>query len=325
MAKLEGAVTGSGAADAFSGLDVAVVIPCYNEALTIADVVAGFRQALPQARIYVFDNNSRDGTAEIAARAGARVIRERRQGKGNVVRRMFAEVDADIYVMADGDGTYDPKGAPVLIRTLIDERCDMVVGTRKGVHDDAGRTGHAFGNRLFNLIYQGLFGSDFSDILSGYRAFTRRYAKSFPALSAGFEIETEMSVHASQLRMPVAEVELDYGRRPEGSHSKLSTFRDGFRILGMIARLTKETRPVLFYGAIAFVIALAGIVLSIPVLATYIETGMVPRLPTAILSTGLMITSFLLMACGLILDSVAQGRVEQKRMLYLGLEPLKVQ
>lgn len=309
----------------FDGLDIAVVIPCYNEALTIAEVVAGFRAALPGAAIWVFDNNSRDGTADIAARAGARVIRERRQGKGNVVRRMFAEVDADIYVMADGDGTYDPQGAPTLIRTLIDDRCDMVVGTRRGVHDDAGRKGHAFGNRIFNTIYQSLFGRDFTDIFSGYRAFTRRFAKSFPALSHGFEIETEMSVHASELRMPIAEVELDYGRRPEGSHSKLSTFKDGFRILWMIARLTKETRPVFFYGAFAFLFALLGIVLSVPLLATYIETGLVPRMPTAILSTGLMLTSFLLMACGLILDSVAQGRVEQKRMLYLGLEPLRLQ
>lgn len=309
----------------FAGLEIAVVIPCYNEALTIAGVVEDFRKALPTAAIWVFDNNSRDGTADIAARAGARVVRERRQGKGNVVRRMFAEVDADIYLMADGDGTYDPQGAPKLIRTLIDERCDMVVGTRKGVHDDAGRKGHAVGNRIFNTIYQSLFGRDFTDIFSGYRAFTRRFAKSFPALSHGFEIETEMSVHASELRMPIAEVELDYGRRPEGSHSKLSTFKDGFRILWMIARLTKETRPVFFYGAFAFAFALLGIFLSVPLLATYIETGLVPRLPTAILSTGLMLTSFLMMACGLILDSVAQGRVEQKRMLYLGLEPLKLQ
>lgn len=307
----------------FDGLDIAVVIPCYNEALTIGGVVAGFRAALPGATIWVFDNNSRDNTADIAALAGARVVRETRQGKGNVVRRMFADVDADIYIMADGDGTYDPDGAPQLIRTLVDGRCDMVVGTRRGVHADAGRKGHAFGNRLFNSLYQKLFGRDFTDIFSGYRAFTRRFAKSFPALSHGFEIETEMSVHASALRMPVAEIELSYGRRPAGSQSNLATYRDGLRILWMIVRLTKETRPVLFFGTFALIFALAGLGLSAPVLATYLETGLVPRLPTAVLSASLMMTAFLSMACGLILDSVAQGRVEQKRILYLGLRPLR--
>ena len=231
------------------GLDIAVLLPCYNEAGTIAAVVRGFREALPEARIYVYDNNSVDGTALQAMLAGATVVRERRQGKGNVVRRMFADIEADVYLMADGDGTYSPDDAEDLIRTLLTERADMVVGTRRGVHADAGRQGHAIGNRLFNRLYRMIFGSDFTDIFSGYRAFSRRFVKSFPAVSAGFEIETEMSVHASRLKLPVSELELDYGRRPEGSHSKLSTFRDGAKILWMFAMLMKETRPFAFFGA----------------------------------------------------------------------------
>ncbi len=311
--------------DAFEGLNIAVLLPCFNEALTIAAVVEGFRASLPTAKIWVFDNNSSDGTAEIAARAGARVVRERRQGKGNVVRRMFADVDADIYVMADGDGTYDPQQAPKLISTLIEERADMVVGTRRGVTEDAGREGHAFGNRLFNGIYANIFGKDFTDILSGYRAFTRRFAKSFPASSSGFEIETEMSVHAGQLKMPTAEVELDYGRRPEGSHSKLSTFKDGFKILVMIAMLMKETRPAAFFGLLAGLFGLASLLLGTPVITQFIATGLVPRLPTAVLAMGLMLVAVLFTACGLILDSVARGRVENKRILYLAQPPLSVQ
>jgi hypothetical protein len=238
---------------------IAVLLPCYNEELTIGDVVARFRAALPGAAIHVYDNNSSDMTAVAARAAGAIVHRERRQGKGNVVRRMFADIEADIYVMADGDGTYAPEDAPQLINTLVTEKADMVVGTRRGVTDDAGRRGHAFGNRLFNSLYQFLFGNDFSDIFSGYRAFTRRFVKSFPAVSGGFEIETEMSVHASMLKLPVCEIALDYGRRPEGSASKLSTFRDGARILWMLAMLMKETRPARFFGALAFVFLSAGI------------------------------------------------------------------
>lgn len=313
------------AVDAFEGLDIAVLIPCFNEALTIAGVVADFRASLPSARIYVFDNNSKDGTADIAARAGARVVRERRQGKGNVVRRMFADVDADVYVMADGDGTYDATKAPDLVAKLIEEQADMVVGVRRGVRKDAGREGHAFGNRLFNTIYTQAFGNDFTDIFSGYRAFTRRFVKSFPAVSSGFEIETEMSVHASQLKMPTTEIELDYGRRPEGSVSKLKSFRDGFKILGMIAMLLKETRPAMFFGLLAGVFALASLMLSTPIIATYLESGLVPRLPTAVLSMGLMVIAVLFTACGLILDSLARSRVEQKRILYLALAPLALQ
>ncbi len=309
----------------YEGLDIAVLVPCYNEALTIADVVAGFRAALPEAKIWVFDNNSSDDTAAIAARAGARVVRERRQGKGNVVRRMFADVDADIYIMADGDGTYDPQQAPELVERLIAERADMVVGTRRGVTEDAGREGHAFGNKLFNHIYANIFGKDFTDILSGYRAFSRRFVKSFPALSNGFEIETEMSVHASQLKMPTAEIELDYGRRPEGSQSKLSTFKDGFKILFMIAMLMKETRPAAFFGLLASLLGLVSLVVGTPVIHEFLVTGLVPRLPTAVLAMGLMLIAFLFACCGLILDSVARARVEQKRMVYLAQPGLRVQ
>ena len=300
-------------------LDIAVLLPCYNEAQTIGEVVTGFRAALPTARIYVYDNNSTDSTALRAALAGATVVRERRQGKGNVVRRMFSDIDADIYVMADGDGTYAAPDAPELIRTLITEGADMVVGTRRGVHADAGRQGHAFGNRIFNTLYRSLFGNDFSDIFSGYRAFSRRFAKSFPAVSGGFEIETEMSVHASRLRLPVAELELDYGRRPEGSHSKLSTFRDGAKILWMFAMLMKETRPFTFFGAISGGFMGLSLVFMAPVLAAYFRTGLVDRMPTWVFSLVLMMISFLVFSAGMILDSLARARAEQLRIHYMNL------
>ncbi|WP_318910497.1 glycosyltransferase [Shinella zoogloeoides] len=300
-------------------LDIAVLLPCYNEAQTIGEVVTGFRAALPTARIYVYDNNSTDSTALRAALAGATVVRERRQGKGNVVRRMFSDIDADIYVMADGDGTYAAPDAPELIRTLITEGADMVVGTRRGVRADAGRQGHAFGNRIFNTLYRSLFGNDFSDIFSGYRAFSRRFAKSFPAVSGGFEIETEMSVHASRLRLPVAELELDYGRRPEGSHSKLSTFRDGARILWMFAMLMKETRPFTFFGAISGGFMGLSLVFMAPVLMAYFRTGLVDRMPTWVFSLVLMMISFLVFSVGLILDSLARARAEQLRIHYMNL------
>lgn len=307
---------------ASENLDVAVLLPCYNEAGTIGAVVQGFRAALPQARIYVYDNNSTDGTALTAMLAGATVMRERRQGKGHVVRRMFCDIEADIYVMADGDGTYAPEDAEELIRTLLTERTDMVVGTRRGVHADAGRNGHAFGNRLFNRLYRFLFGSDFTDILSGYRVFSRRFVKSFPAVSAGFEIETEMSVHASRLKLPVCELELDYGRRPEGSHSKLSTFGDGAKILWMFAMLMKETRPFAFFGAIAATIMAASLFFMAPVLVEYFTTGLVSRMPTWILATALMMMSLLAFTAGLILDSLARSRAEQLRIHYLSLPAL---
>ncbi len=304
-------------AAAQADLSVAVLLPCYNEEKTIGDVVSRFREALPNARILVFDNNSRDLTALRARSAGAIVVREPRQGKGNVVRRMFADVDADVYVMADGDGTYAPEDAPLLVNTLLTEHVDMVVGTRSGIVNDAGRAGHAFGNRLFNLLYNRLFGPDFTDIFSGYRAFTRRYVKSFPAVSGGFEIETEMSVHASLLKLPVCEVPLDYGRRPLGSASKLSTFRDGARILLMFLMLMKETQPFRFFAAIAAGFLAAGIGMMAPVLIEYIQTGLVPRLPTWVLSMSLVVLSMLMLVAGVVLDSVSRGRAEQKRMVYL--------
>lgn len=300
-------------------LDIAVLLPCYNEAATIADVVAGFRAALPTARVYVYDNNSTDGTALKAMLAGAHVVRERRQGKGHVVRRMFADIDADIYVMADGDGTYVPADAEELIRTLLTERADMVVGTRRGVLADAGRQGHAAGNRVFNLLYRTIFGRDFTDIFSGYRAFSRRFVKSFPAVSGGFEIETEMSVHASRLKLPVSEIELHYGRRPEGSHSKLSTFRDGGKILWMFAMLMKETRPFAFFGMISAAIMATSVAFMLPVLAEYFQTGLVDRMPTWVLSMALMMVSFLVFTAGLILDSVSRARSEQLRLHYMAM------
>jgi glycosyltransferase involved in cell wall biosynthesis len=301
-------------------LNIAVLLPCYNEAATIGAVVQGFRATLPDAAVHVYDNNSTDGTALQAMLAGAHVVRERRQGKGHVVRRMFADIDADIYIIADGDGTYAPEDAEELVRTLLTERADMVVGTRRGVHADAGRQGHALGNRLFNLLYRMIFGPDFTDIFSGYRAFSRRFVKSFPAVSGGFEIETEMSVHASRLKLPVSELELDYGRRPEGSHSKLSTFRDGAKILWMFAMLMKETRPFAFFSAISATFMLTSLGFMAPVLAEYFETGLVSRMPTWVLSTALMMISFMLFTAGVILDSVARARAEQLRIHYMGLE-----
>ena len=307
------------------GLRIAVLLPCYNEGGTIGAVVRGFAEALPGACIYVFDNNSTDDTARAAAHAGARVFRETRQGKGNVVRRMFADIDADVYVMADGDGTYDPADAPSLVNALVTEHVDMVVGTRRGIALDAGRPGHAFGNRGFNTVYRWVFGRGFTDIFSGYRAFTRRFVKSFPAISTGFEIETEMSVHASQLMIPVAELDLSYGRRPEGSTSKLRTGRDGLDILRMFAMLLKETRPFVFYSFFAMLCWITGAVLMLPIIVTWLETGLVPRFPTAIVATGLVIVGFLLAGCGLILDSLSRSRVEQKRILFLTVPSLGIQ
>ncbi|KKX31734.1 glycosyltransferase [Rhizobium sp. LC145] len=302
-----------------SQYDIAILLPCYNEAATIGTVVRDFREALPQARVYVYDNNSTDGTALQAMLAGALVMRERRQGKGHVVRRMFADIDADIYIMADGDGTYSPQDAEELVRTLMTERADMVVGTRRGVQADAGRQGHAAGNRLFNLLYRSIFARDFTDIFSGYRAFSRRFVKSFPAVSAGFEIETEISVHASRLKLPVSEIELDYGRRPEGSHSKLSTFRDGAKILWMFAMLMKETRPFAFFGAISGAFMAASLAFMAPVLLAYFQTGLVERMPTWVFSLVLMLISFLIFTAGLILDSLSRARSEQLRIHYMNI------
>ncbi|WP_136161518.1 glycosyltransferase family 2 protein [Sphingomonas flavalba] len=306
---------------------IAVLLPCYNEEAAIGPTVAAFRAALPQAAIYVYDNNSSDRTADAARKAGATVRDERMQGKGHVVRRMFADIEADIYVMADGDATYDAAAAPAMVRMLAEERLDMVVGARQSEVEAAYRRGHRLGNRLFTGILAWLFGRSFSDIFSGYRVFSRRFVKSFPVLSSGFEIETEISVHALELRMPVAEKLTSYAARPEGSASKLSTWRDGWRILRTIATLFRIERPVLFFGGVGALLALAALVLAAPLAVTYSQTGLVPRLPTAVLATGLMILAILNGLCGLILDTVVRGRLEVRRLAYLahpapgGVEP----
>jgi glycosyltransferase involved in cell wall biosynthesis len=298
---------------------IAVLLPCYNEEAAIAATVAGFRATLPRAAIYVYDNNSSDRTREVAAKAGAIVRTEGQQGKGHVVRRMFADVDADVYVMADGDLTYDPKAAPAMVDLLLAEQLDMVVGTRRHEEKEAYRRGHALGNRAFTGLLSGLFGRSFSDIFSGYRVFSRRFVKSFPVLSSGFEIETEISVHALELRMPVGEVETAYAARPEGSNSKLSTYADGWRILKTIVTLYRIERPVLFYGAIGALLLAFALVLSVPLVMTYLQTGLVPRFPTAILVTGMTIVAVLCFFTGLILDTVTRGRREMRRLHYLSL------
>lgn len=299
------------------GPRIAVLLPCYNEEAAIAQTVAGFRAALPGATVYVYDNNSRDRTVEVAAAAGAVVRTERQQGKGHVVRRMFADIDADVYIMADGDLTYDPTAAPAMVEALLTDQLDMVVGTRQHEVKDAYRGGHVLGNKLFTGLLAGLFGRSFTDIFSGYRVFSRRFVKSFPVLSSGFEIETEMSVHALELRMPVGEQVTTYFARPEGSASKLSTFRDGWRILSTIVTLYRIERPVLFFGSIGALLVLAALLLSIPLVLTYLDTGLVPRVPTAILVTGMVIIATLCVFAGLILDTVTRGRREIRRLAYL--------
>src|SRR5690348_13357958 len=298
---------------------IAVLLPCFNEEAAIGATVKGFREALQGAIVYVYDNNSTDRTREVAAKAGAVVRTERQQGKGHVVRRMFADIDADVYVMADGDLTYDPAAAPKMVALLLAEQLDMVVGTRIHEAKEAYRGGHVLGNKLFTGLLAGLFGRSFSDIFSGYRVFSRRFVKSFPVLSEGFEIETEMSVHALELRMPVGEIETSYGARPEGSHSKLSTFGDGWRILKTIANLYRVERPVLFYGSIGALLVIAAIILAEPLVETYLQTGLVPRFPTAILVTGMVIVAVLCFFAGLILNTVTRGRREVRRLAYLSL------
>ncbi|WP_376708161.1 glycosyltransferase family 2 protein [Bradyrhizobium cenepequi] len=300
-----------------STLRVAVLVPCFNEEAAIGTVVADFRKALPQAQIFVYDNNSRDRTAEIARAAGAEVRSERRQGKGHVVRRMFADVDADIYVLVDGDATYDAPSAPRMIEALVNDHLDMVVGVRIDQSAAAYRRGHRTGNRMLTGFLSAVFGHAFRDMLSGYRVFSRRFVKSFPVLSDGFEIETELSVHALELALPVGEIETPYYARPEGSVSKLNTWRDGFRILGTILRLYRSEKPLRFFTGIGVVLALISIVLAIPIIITFIEEGVVPRLPTAVLSTGLMIVAMLSVSSGLVLDTVTRGRREMKLLAYL--------
>lgn len=298
-------------------LKVAVLLPCHNEEAAIGKTVAAFRHVLPDADIYVYDNNSTDNTIAIARQHHAITRSERLQGKGHVVRRMFSDIDADIYILADGDATYDASAAPKMVEMLCEQGLDMVVGIRQSISDQAYRLGHQFGNRVLNGILAWLFGRNFTDILSGYRAFSKRFVKSFPILSTGFEIETEISVHALALQMPVAEIETRYSARPEGSFSKLSTYRDGWRILLTIMSLFRLERPMLFFSVIGIFLAIMGIGLAVPLMITYCHTGLVPRLPTALLSTGLVILSSLSFACGIILDTVVYGRREALRLAYL--------
>jgi glycosyltransferase involved in cell wall biosynthesis len=301
---------------------IAVLIPCFNEETTIATVVADFRKALPAAEIFVYDNKSTDMTASVSRKAGAQVREEGRRGKGNVVRRMFADIDADIYILVDGDATYDATVAPRMIERLLTDHLDIVVGRRVDHGENAYKRGHRFGNRLLTGFLTKIFGEAFEDILSGYRVFSRRFVKSFPALSNGFEIETELSVHALELALPVAEFDTLYSSRPEGSFSKLNTWRDGVRILATILNLYRFEKPLQFFSIVGSAIALLSIGLGIPVIVTYLKTGMVPRLPTAVLSMGLMIVALLAAASGLILDTVARGRRETKHLHYLAQPPL---
>jgi glycosyltransferase involved in cell wall biosynthesis len=300
---------------------VAVLVPCYNEAAAIGDVVRAFAQHLPGAQVYVYDNNSTDATIAVARDAGAIVRSELLRGKGNVVRRMFADVDADVYVMVDGDNTYDAASAPRLVAHLLDNSLDMVNGARVTASTQAYRPGHRFGNRMLTGLVASIFGNRLTDMLSGYRVFSRRFVKSFPALSSGFEIETELTVHALELRLPIAEVSTPYFDRPTGSTSKLRTYSDGIRILRTISGLVKEERPFQFFALIATLLTLASLVFGARVIIEFVQTGMVPRLPMAVLATGLMILAFLSLTCGLILDTVTRGRREVKRMHYLAADP----
>lgn len=299
---------------------IAVLIPCFNEELAIARVVHQFRAALPLAQVHVFDNASTDRTAEVAREAGAVVRSVGLRGKGNVVRRMFADVDADIYVLVDGDATYDASSAPAMIDRLLDHGSDMVVGVRKDDNlEGTYRSGHRWGNRMLTRCVAMIFGGSFTDMLSGYRVLTRRYVKSFPALSAGFETETELTVHALELRMPWCEMDTPYTTRPEGSESKLSTYKDGLRILRMILRLFVAERPMHFFGLIGALSLLTGVAIAVPLLETYLSTHEVPRLPTALLSTGLALVAAISAVCGLVMNAVTRGRREMKRLFYLGI------
>lgn len=298
-------------------LRIAVLIPCYNEAGSIVAVVRDFRAALPDARIYVYDNNSRDMTATLAAKAGAIVRRETQQGKGNVVRRMLSDVEADVYIMVDGDDTYDASIAPEMVQMLVEGNLAMVVGRRVHQQAEAYRPGHVLGNKIFTSAVERIFGRTFTDILSGYRVYSRRFVKSFPLASAGFEVETELTVHALTLRLPVAEIDTVYKARPEGSVSKLSTYSDGFRILVRIVQLFRTERPQLFYSSIGALLLLVSVILAYPLFLTFIETGLVPRFPTAILATGLALSGLLSFCNGFVLDTVTRGRREAKQLAYL--------
>ena len=305
--------------DILAGHRIAVLVPCYNEAATIGAIVGGFRRHLPRAPVYVFDNNSTDDTVALARAAGAVVRAVSHQGKGNVIRRMFADIEADVYIMVDGDATYDASAAPALAGRLLRDGLDMVVGVRVAAGHEAYRLGHRVGNALLTSCVALLFGRRFTDMLSGYRVFSRRYVKSYAAHSAGFETETELTVHALALRMPVAEVATSYQARPQGSVSKLNTWRDGMRILRTILALFKQERPLAFFSIGCAACLLAAFGLAIPLVGTYMATGLVPRLPTAVLCVGLVLFGVILLSCGLVLDTVTRGRIEQKRFAYLAI------
>ena len=296
---------------------IAVLVPCFNEAMTVANVVRSFREFLPDASIFVYDNNSTDGTAQIARDAGATVRTEKLQGKGNVVRRMFSDIEADIYVMVDGDDTYDASAVHRLTEELRSGPYDMVNAARVAESSDAYRSGHAWGNKLLTGLVQRIFGTATTDMLSGYKAFSRRYVKTFPTMSRGFEIETELVVHALDLRLPLSEISAPYKERPVGSESKLRTYSDGFRILRLIGFLVKEERPLAFFSIVAGGLALLSLAIGSSVLIEFLETGLVPRLPTAVLATGTMLSALLSLSCGFILDTVTRGRREMKRLAYL--------
>jgi glycosyltransferase involved in cell wall biosynthesis len=303
--------------DGAPALRIAVLVPCHNEEATVARVTADFARALPGAAVWVFDNNSTDATAARAEAAGARVRHVPLKGKGNVVRRMFSDIDADVYVLVDGDGTYDAGAAPMMVRRLLDEGLDMVSAARRSTEAEAFRAGHRFGNRMLSGVVRMVFGRQFEDMLTGYRAFSRRFVKSFPAHSSGFEIETELTVHTLQMRLPAAEVEAAYGARPEGSESKLSTVRDGLRILRMISLMVREERPIQFFGVAGLLAVALAALLAAPVLLVYLKTGLVPRLPSLVVAVGLVVTALLSFFCGLVLDSVSRLRLEQRRLAYL--------
>lgn len=296
---------------------VAVLVPCFNESATIATVIHDFQQALPDAAVYVYDNNSTDDTIDVARASGAIVREERQQGKGHVVRRMFADIEADVFILVDGDDTYEAASAPKMVRRLLDNGLDMITARRIATSEEAYRFGHVFGNRLLTSLVASSFGRRVSDLLSGYRVLSRRFVKSFPVLTGGFEIETELTIHALELGMPQDEIDTAYKERPEGTESKLNTYRDGARILRTILVLVKEERPLVFFSILFTLFAAASIILAWPIFIEFIDTGLVPRLPTAVLSTGLMLLAFLALACGLILDTVTRGRRELKRLSYL--------
>lgn len=298
---------------------IAVLVPCRDEEAAVGEVVRGFRAALPGATVYVYDNNSTDRTREVAAAAGAVVRSESQPGKGSVVRRMFADIEADAYILVDGDGTYDASAAPEMVRRLLEERLDMVTAIRVDESVGAYRPGHRFGNLMLTGMVRLVFGDRITDMLSGYRTFSRRFVKSFPALAHGFETETEFTVHALELHLPVGELPTPYRERPAGSASKLHTIRDGIRILGTIAALVRRERPLPFFGGLAALLLLLAALLMVPVLETYLQTGLVPRMPSFLASVGLTILAWLSIACGLILDTVTQGRREAKRMAYLSI------